>query len=50
MTYRVVPGLFKYIELEDFLSDRLGIQVDLVTPESLKPYIGVVVRREAVPL
>ena len=32
-------GFFKYIELEDYLSDKLEVKVDLVTPDALKPLI-----------
>jgi predicted nucleotidyltransferase len=35
-----VPGLFKYIELEDYLSDILGVKTDLVMRSALKPHIG----------
>jgi len=34
------PGLFEYIELEDYLSDLLGVKVDLVTKTGLKPRTG----------
>ena len=34
------PGLFEFIELEDFLSKNLGVKVDLVMKNSLKPFIG----------
>jgi len=34
------PGLFEYIELEDHLSDLLGVKVDLVMKNALKPNIG----------
>lgn len=34
------PGLFKYIELEDHLSELLGVKVDLVMKSALKPNIG----------
>ena len=30
-------GLLKYVELELFLSDQLGVKVDLVAKEGLKP-------------
>jgi len=33
-------GLFKFIELENRLSDLLHAKVDLVTPNALKPAIG----------
>lgn len=32
-------GLFKFLELEDFLSRLLGRKVDLVTAPALKPFI-----------
>ncbi|MDL5501798.1 MAG: nucleotidyltransferase family protein, partial [Candidatus Methanoperedens sp.] len=31
--------LFKYIELENFLSKKIGVKVDLVMKETLKPRI-----------
>jgi uncharacterized protein len=34
------PSLFKFIEMEHFLSDLLGIKVDLVMKDTLKPAIG----------
>jgi predicted nucleotidyltransferase len=33
------PELLKYIELEDYLSDLLGVKVDLVVKTALKPTI-----------
>ena len=41
-------GLFKYLELEEFLSEKLGARVDLVLKKALKPGIGRFVIREAV--
>lgn len=32
-------GFFKFMELEDYLSAKLGAKVDLVTPDALKPII-----------
>ena len=40
VSFDSAPGLFKFIELEHFLGDELGIRVDLVMKESLKPRIG----------
>lgn len=34
------PGLFKFIELEEFLSRVVGRKVDLVTKRALKPTIS----------
>ena len=31
--------LFKYIELENYLSEKLGVKVDLVMKDALKPRI-----------
>ncbi len=40
--------LFTFIELEDFLSETLGIKVDLVMKDTLKPRIKDNILREAV--
>ena len=32
-------GFFTFLELEEYLSTRLGAPVDLVTPDALKPLI-----------
>ena len=34
------PGLLRFLELEDELSTLLGVTVDLVQKEALKPAIG----------
>ena len=44
------PGLFEYIELEDYLSDLLGVKVDLVARTGLKPNIGKRVLNEVISL
>ncbi len=41
-------GLFKFLELEELLSERLGGKVDLVSKKALKPEIGRAVLAEAV--
>jgi len=33
-------GFFTFIELEDYLAELLGVKVDLVSREALKPNIG----------
>jgi hypothetical protein len=43
-----VPGLLKFIELENHLSDLLGVRVDLVMKDALKPRVSERVLREAV--
>ncbi|HGJ67574.1 TPA: DNA polymerase III subunit beta [bacterium] len=42
--------LFAYIELENYLSDVLGIKVDLVLKDTLKPRIRESILREAIPI
>ena len=41
-------GFFKFIELEDYLSEKLGVKVDLVTLDALKPLIKPHIIEEAV--
>src|SRR4030042_6978242 len=41
-------GFFKFLDLEEFLSRKLGVKVDLVTKNALKPYIGKRVLQEVV--
>ena len=44
------PGLIRFIELEHHLSDLLGVRVDLVMAEALKPGIGQRVLAEVEPI
>ncbi|MDI6731805.1 MAG: nucleotidyltransferase family protein [Candidatus Margulisbacteria bacterium] len=46
--FREVPGLFKFMHLEDYLSSILGIKVDLVRKKALKPRIGRYILNEVV--
>lgn len=41
-------GLFEFMALEFYLSDLLGVKVDLVSKKALKPYIGEYIKREVV--
>lgn len=41
-------GFFKFLDLEEFLSQKLGVKVDLVTKNALKPYIGKRILQEVV--
>lgn len=50
VTFSDPPGLFRLVELEDHLSELLGVRVDLVLRDSLKPHVGERVLREAVPV
>ncbi|MDH7606653.1 MAG: nucleotidyltransferase family protein [Candidatus Bathyarchaeota archaeon] len=42
------PSLFEFMDLEDYLSKLLGLKVDLVTSNALKPRIGEQILREVV--
>jgi hypothetical protein len=42
------PGLFKFIELENYLSKLVGVKVDLVRKKALKPRIGRCILAEVV--
>ena len=50
VTFREPPSLLQLIELENHLSDQLGVKVDLVLRDSLKRHIGERVLREVVPV
>lgn len=43
-------GLLKFCELEDYLSDQLGLKVDLVSRGALKPTIGQRILKEVLPI
>ncbi len=43
-------GLFQFIELEEYLSNTLGVKVDLVSKKALKPRIGQSILQEMVPV
>ena len=46
--FRSPIGFFKFLELEEFLSERLGGGVDLVSKKALKPEIGRAILAEVV--
>jgi hypothetical protein len=50
VAFSEVPGLIKFIELENRLSDELGVKVDLVMKDALKPRIGERILEDAVPV
>ena len=50
VTFNETPSLFKFVALENYLEDQLGIQVDLVMKDSLKPAIGQRILAEAQPI
>ena len=50
VTFSQTPGLLRFIELENHLSDLLNVKVDLVMKDALKPNIGKHILREVVPV
>jgi uncharacterized protein len=44
------PSLLEFIRMEDDLSDKLGIKVDLVMKKALKPHIGQHILAEVIPV
>ena len=50
VTFEEPPSLLQFIELENELTDRLGIKVDLVMRDALKPTIGRRILNEVVPV
>lgn len=48
VTFSETPSLLKFISLENHLADLLGVKVDLVMPEALKPRIGQNIMQEMV--
>ena len=50
VSFRKPPSLLQFVQLENELSDRLGVKVDLVMREALKPRIGERILREIVPV
>ncbi len=47
VTFDEVPTLFQFVALENYLSDTLGVKVDLVMKDSLKPAIKEYILAEA---
>ncbi|MBW2369775.1 MAG: nucleotidyltransferase family protein [Deltaproteobacteria bacterium] len=50
LSFQEPPGLLKFIEMENYLSDLLGVKVDLVMQDALKPRIGERILREVAPI
>lgn len=40
------PTIFRFVNLENYLSDSLGVKVDLVMKDALKPTIGKYILNE----
>ena len=50
VTFHKIPGLLRFVEIENYLSDILGIKVDLVMKDTLKPRIGKQILSEVIPI
>jgi predicted nucleotidyltransferase len=50
VSFREPPSLLQFVALENYLSDLLGIRVDLVMKDTLKRRIGEHILREVVSL
>jgi len=48
VTFHEPLSLLRFIELENYLSDLLGVKVDLVMKDALKPRIGERILNEVV--
>ena len=48
--FEETPSLFRFIELENHMTDELGVEVDLVMKDALKPRIGKRILEEIEPL
>ena len=46
--FYMAPSLLKFIDMENYLSEILGIKVDLVMKSSLKHYIGKRILKEVI--
>ncbi len=48
--FHQAPSLLEFIRMEDDLSKKLGVKVDLVMRNALKPHIGRRILAEVVPV
>jgi hypothetical protein len=48
VTFRKSVDFIEFLKLEEYLSNLLGLEVDLVTKNALKPYIGRQILEEVV--
>lgn len=48
--FHTAPSLFKFIELQEYLSELLSVHVDLVPRSALKPAIGQRILSEVLPV
>ena len=50
VSFNKVPSLLKFLEIKNYLSDQLQINVDLVMKDALKPRIGQNILNESITL
>lgn len=50
VNYEELPSLIEFIQLEDYLSQLAGVDVDLVMEDGLKPRIGERILQEVIRL
>jgi len=50
VTFREEPSLLTFTAIENYLSDELGVKVDLVMKDALIPSIGKIILNEAMPV
>ena len=48
--FREPVGFFTFLDLEEYLTELLGIKVDLVSKKALKPRIGKYILEEMIPI
>jgi predicted nucleotidyltransferase len=48
VTFTETPDLFQFIELENYLTDLLGVKVDLVMKDGIKPRLKERILSEAI--
>jgi predicted nucleotidyltransferase len=44
------PSFFGFMALENHLADLLGVKIDLVMREALKPRLGITILQEMIPV
>jgi uncharacterized protein len=50
VTFTETPSLLEFVALENYLSDLLGVKVDLVMASALKPALEKIILDEAMPV
>jgi len=50
VTFSETPSLLTFVALENYLSDLLGVKVDLVMKSALKPHIGQRISENTIPI